>query len=930
MTATSTVGTSEGRPRIEALSGLRFLAIAYVVVYHLGEGTFEHAPDRVRLIVNQAFHMMPLFFVLSGFVISYVYAGPFQSGKVSARRFWLSRALRLWPIYLVALALRFALDAAHNHGVPPKYAVGTAAQALLVQGWFPPTVWYGNVPGWTVSVEAFLYAVFPWLVVRMSRMRLRTACALSAVAWLASQIAALSYVLVRPDGWPPKGGPDDLYLDLLRYLPPVHLSSFLIGMVAARIHLEDRAAGRKRGGSRLVILGALPILSSLGGGVHALGRLVPALSWPFPYGHSGLLAPFWAMVVVGLSRGGIASRWISSPLLVRLGNASYGLYILTFPLFDLVRLAFPDWDRAPAFLLQYFLLAVPLCVLSFERFEEPLRSALLSRSGARPRAAAPAQAGGQRQAFPVAGVGAVAARGALGGMARGVLGGMTWLRRFLPWGYRRARLRDDSRESAWRRLRTRLVLLFVVGAGALQVARAGAFGLLDRERSAAPAEESLGIFSVAGMLHPIPGLSVGAWVEIETRGTHEVSVQYGSDPNYTQATPWVRVSPQGTASVTLIGLEPATVCHARVLARSPSGALSMSEDLTMKTAQLPNDVPNRFAVTASEGESEDLVLFGLRYRRQKLGLAALVDREGRLLWYRTSKGPMGAVARMRNGNFVVYGHEENESNGFQEIAADGTLATTWRDTTAADTVGDEFTLLPSGNALVIAQEVHAVDTRTLFPGGTENAIRYDQTVTELQDGSHVVWKWSTHGRLVESEIIGDPEDPVDPRDYEVAHVNAISPAPDGNPVVSLRNTSSLLKVRRSTGEIVWRLGGNRSDFRFEGDPLGGFRRQLDARVLPDGNVLVLDGGAGRLPEVSRAVEYRIDEQSRVATLVWEYRRPESGAEYLGSARRLENGNTLIAFGSRGAIVEVTRAGKVLWRMEVPGLVHRAISTPSIY
>lgn len=379
MTELSIANPRQARPRIAALSGLRFLAIAYVVVYHLGDTTFERAPERLRLVVNQAFHMMPLFFVLSGFVISYVYAEPIRSGRVSPREFWLSRAFRLWPIYLVALGLHFALDASRNRGVSPEYLTGTLAQALLVQGWFPPTVWYGNVPGWTVSVEAFLYALFPWLVVRVNRMPIRGACAWALAAWLISQLAALSYVLTRPDGFPPSGGPNDFYLDLLRYLPPMHLSSFLIGMVSARIYVEDRAAGTVRDGSRLVLLGAVPILLTLGGALQALGRVAPDLVWPFPYGHSGLLAPLWAVVIVGLAHGGLFSRWLSSPLLVRLGSASYGMYILTFPLFELILLVVPDWDRTPLFLLQYFLVAAPLCVLSFEKFEEPLRNALVAR-----------------------------------------------------------------------------------------------------------------------------------------------------------------------------------------------------------------------------------------------------------------------------------------------------------------------------------------------------------------------------------------------------------------------------------------------------------------------------------------------------------------------------------------------------------------------
>lgn len=373
---------SDGPPRLEALSGLRFLAVAWVVVRHLGEPSFEHVPFVLERCRRHAFLLMPLFFVMSGFVLSYVYAEPIRSGRLHTRTFWVSRLTRIWPIYLAALALRFVVDARENAGVPFLNALGAVSQALLVQAWTPPLTWFGNAPGWTVSVEVFCYLVFPSLVVRVAKMSVRDAVLLAAFAWVLGMVPPTAYSLLRPDGWPPEESPSPLFLDLLRFLPPLHLPSFLIGIVTARIYAEDRAVGRKRRGSILTLASLAPILFTFAAGFERIAATHGIELWLFPYGHNGLLSPAWAVLILGMAHGG--ARWLGTRPFVRLGDASYGLYILHFPFYDAVMtFAVRDWNRTPYFLAQIFLVLVPLTVVSFERFEQPLRSALMKRWSAR-------------------------------------------------------------------------------------------------------------------------------------------------------------------------------------------------------------------------------------------------------------------------------------------------------------------------------------------------------------------------------------------------------------------------------------------------------------------------------------------------------------------------------------------------------------------
>lgn len=369
------------RRRLDALSGIRFFAIAYVMCRHVGDAAFEKAPAWLEAARLKALVVMPLFFVLSGFVLTYTYLELVASGRLSRTAFWWSRLWRILPVYLVAMGLQFAIDATVNRGVPPDYVAGALAQLFMVQAWTPPLVWFGNPPAWTVSVEVFFYALFPWLVVALHRANPRRRLVVAGVAWGLGQAASLAYSLILPDGWPPSGKPAPFFLDLVRYLPPVHLPSFLIGVVTALAFLSEIEEGTERPGRQLAFLGALPIVATVFGALELLGHVIPVFRWPYPFTHDSLLAPSWALVVYGLAHSRPEIPVLSWRPVVRAGEASYGLYILHFPVYNAVATwLVPDWDRTAGFLPLFYVIVIPIAVLSFERFEQPVRNAILSWS----------------------------------------------------------------------------------------------------------------------------------------------------------------------------------------------------------------------------------------------------------------------------------------------------------------------------------------------------------------------------------------------------------------------------------------------------------------------------------------------------------------------------------------------------------------------
>jgi Arylsulfotransferase (ASST). len=177
--------------------------------------------------------------------------------------------------------------------------------------------------------------------------------------------------------------------------------------------------------------------------------------------------------------------------------------------------------------------------------------------------------------------------------------------------------------------------------------------------------------------------------------------------------------------------------------------------------------------------------------------------------------------------------------------------------------------------------------------------------------------------------------------YEWVHINSLAyvDSEDSYYVMS-RWLDSVQKINRATGTQEWQINGKFGSFT-NPDGSNPWRSLGDTDLWSHGHMsqvwadgmLIFDNGDHRTEEVSRVVEYAIDESTQTIEEVWEYVHPnEQFSLLLGDARRLENGNTLIAWSGFGTVQEVTPAGETAWQLQtgVGAVVSRLTWIDDLY
>ena len=347
------------------LTGIRALAAMLVLGLHV-EQNVPAGLHALLPIFARGYLGVDFFFVLSGFIITHVYLASLASPHRRAVTIFLwHRFVRLYPVHVTVLAGLVAVVALAGAGGvtvnnPQEWRLSDLFwQLTLLQAWGVSASPGWNAPSWSISAEWFAYLLFPLLAPALMRLRTREAALLLAVAALAA--TALLFALAD---W--------------------SLNTWVGAPALTRVAGEFICGAALCRAAALGALAQRPAGDVLGFGALAAFVLGPSTA----LADFALVALLAATVLGAATAAGPLAQALGSRVLVWLGEISYSIYLVHFPVLIVIRrfwerVGFAGWGgaaRAAAFLATVALV-IALAALLFYLVERPARTRLRDRLG---------------------------------------------------------------------------------------------------------------------------------------------------------------------------------------------------------------------------------------------------------------------------------------------------------------------------------------------------------------------------------------------------------------------------------------------------------------------------------------------------------------------------------------------------------------------
>ncbi len=284
------------RRSLDGLTIIRFLAAFYVFIFHLQLRIPLPVPNYAHKFLMNGAIGMSIFFVLSGFVLSYNYE------KRIPESYYTKRFLRIYPAYLLMglLTIPFIF----------KLPISTILISMLifilpVQAWFYQSFPIWNFGGsWSISVECFFYALFPLILKILGDDRRIKMVTLVTAYLISAFIVPAAYILDKGSNM------------MIFYSSPLYrLPEFLIGIILASSTIREA----------LKIKRSLFLPSVL---IYIMVAILPNPGYMFWHFIS---LPCLSVIILYAAQAEVKKTAISK-LMIWGGRISYSFYLMQLPL----------------------------------------------------------------------------------------------------------------------------------------------------------------------------------------------------------------------------------------------------------------------------------------------------------------------------------------------------------------------------------------------------------------------------------------------------------------------------------------------------------------------------------------------------------------------------------------------------------------------
>lgn len=355
-------------------------------------------------------------------------------------------------------------------------------------------------------------------------------------------------------------------------------------------------------------------------------------------------------------------------------------------------------------------------------------------------------------------------------------------------------------------------------------------------------------------------------------------------------------------------------------------------DLTPQLITIDQAAPaEKTGLSAPEG-----LIFLAPYSGPPQWGAMIIDGSGQLVWFRAAGTPPLKVANFGvqeyHGQQVLTWWEGTETTlGYglgDYLIFDSSYRQIARVKAANGLQGDHhaFHLTPQGTALfTIYRETHA-DLRAV--GGPKHGGLVESVIQEIDvKTGKLLFQWNSLDHVPITESYRSYYPPY----WDYMHANSIDLDSDGNLLVSARNMHAIYKLDRKTGEIIWRLGGKRSDFELTTGTR--FAWQHDFKHIGNSRYTVFNNasnGVTKTASQSSGLMLEVDEKRKLVTLLHAYRHaPPLLCTTQGSVQVLPNGEVFVGWGSEPHFTQYTVHGQSIFDGSLPlqGDSYRAYRNP---